>query len=407
MAPIVEFPTVVKEALECFGDLFHNAPERVHFAEYLTGLLVAQKKNVSAINREFAVTTDQSCLNRWLTEVDWNVEALNARRLAWLQQEGATRYGPRGVVALDNVLVDHDGTCIEDVGYFWDHGEHRAKLAHDLLMANYVCASGKHYPLEVRRFVKREQSPDAEKDSFKDHHALFRELVDWVVEREIPGDFAFDKWFTCAANLNHIHRQDRHYVGDLRHNRRLVFKGESLLASQLAARIGPEARRPVEALGKRQWYFTAGVKVPKADHPTRVVILWSAREDSEPVKILLTDGTQWEIVRILRVYRARWQGTECFHRDGKQHLGLGDCQLRNGRGHTRHLHLVFLAHSVLLRQLQQGRARAWALQPLQTIGEACRAVTKETVSRLIDWIVKRVCEDNWSTQKIRVQLALP
>ena len=70
MLAIVTFPTVVAEALEQFGDLFANEPERVHFAEYLTGLFVADRKNVSSINRQFAKTTDQSCLNRWLTEVD-------------------------------------------------------------------------------------------------------------------------------------------------------------------------------------------------------------------------------------------------------------------------------------------------------------------------------------------------
>ncbi len=37
MPAIIEFPNVVKEALAKFGHLFANEPERVHFAEYLTG----------------------------------------------------------------------------------------------------------------------------------------------------------------------------------------------------------------------------------------------------------------------------------------------------------------------------------------------------------------------------------
>jgi hypothetical protein len=53
-------------------------------------------------------------------------------------------------------VVDHSGKLIEDVGYFWDHTEARHKIAHDYLIANYICSSGKHFALEFRRFRKRE-----------------------------------------------------------------------------------------------------------------------------------------------------------------------------------------------------------------------------------------------------------
>ena len=141
MPGIVAWPTVVEDALCQYGDLFANDPERRHFAEYLTGLLVAQRKTVSGINAEFAVTTDQSCLNRWITEVAWDVQALNERRLQELQRDPSTRYAAQGVVALDNTLLAHDGTLIEDVGWFWDHAEQQHRIAHDYLIANYVCPS--------------------------------------------------------------------------------------------------------------------------------------------------------------------------------------------------------------------------------------------------------------------------
>ena len=77
MPTAVDFPTIVNQALELFGEVFDNEPARRHFAEYLTGLMVAEHKNISAINRQFADTTDQSCLNRWLVESDWDAVALN------------------------------------------------------------------------------------------------------------------------------------------------------------------------------------------------------------------------------------------------------------------------------------------------------------------------------------------
>lgn len=197
MPGIVEFPTIVEQAAQQFGAIFANEPERRHFAEYLTGLLVAAKKNVSGINAEFAETTDQSCLNRWITEVSWDVEDLNRQRLQWLQKDTQTRYAPSGVIPIDNTLVDHDGKLIEDAGYFWDHAEERYKIAHDYLIANYVCPSGKHYALEFRRFRKRadceakraelearagsfEAAPANERRLaiFKNHTALCCELVD-------------------------------------------------------------------------------------------------------------------------------------------------------------------------------------------------------------------------------------
>ena len=39
------------------GDLFDTEPARRHFAEYLTGRIVADNKTVSGINREFALTS--------------------------------------------------------------------------------------------------------------------------------------------------------------------------------------------------------------------------------------------------------------------------------------------------------------------------------------------------------------
>lgn len=136
MPGIVEFPTLVQQAVEQFGAVFANEPERRHFAEYLTGLLVAAKKTITGINAEFAETTDQSCLNKWLTQVNWDVQELNRQRLEWLQQTPTTRYAESGIIPIDNTLVDHTGKLIEDVGYYWDHAEQRHKIAHDYLIVN-------------------------------------------------------------------------------------------------------------------------------------------------------------------------------------------------------------------------------------------------------------------------------
>ncbi len=402
MPAIIGFPTVVEEAVDTWGGVFANAPERRHFGEYLTGLLVAQRKNVSSINAEFVETTDQSCLNRWLNEAPWDAQQLNRQRLAWLQGQPATRYATRGVIPIDNTLITHTGELIEDVGWLWDHADQRYVIAHDYLIANYVCPSGRYYPLEFRRFRKKEADPEG----FKDHTTLCKELIDWVVAEAIPGSFTFDSYFTNAAILNHIQGLERTYVGDLKANRTLWWNGHKLAVNRLARRLLAPDRRPVVSGTKLQWYFTKIVSIPDVDHPVRLVILWDRKNGRQPAKILITNRIHWHVSTILKTYRQRWTGTETFHRDGKQHLGLGDCQLRTGEGLTRHTYLVIVVHSLLMAQMHTRRASAWTQERLTTIGQACRAVAKEVLGKTLTWAIQQATDAKWEIAKIMDHLAL-
>ena len=411
MPGIIEFPQVVRDAVARYGDLFANECQRRHLGEYLTGLIVAERKTVLGINREFAETTDQSCLNRFLTDAAWEPKDLNQRRLDELQKDPSTRYSDQGVIAIDNTLIDRDGLLIPDAGWFWDHAEERNKIAQDYLFAHYVCTGGKHYPLEFRLFRKHEIC-EALKEPFRNHTALFCELIDWVCEQKIPGDIAMDSYFTCAEILNHIHgKKDesgrpRGYVGDLKSNRKLEWKGKIIKANDLAASIPGSDRKEMRLGDKRQWYFTVTVRIPDVHHKVRIVIIWRYRNDDQPCKILVTNRITWEASRIVRVYRHRWTGTETFHRDGKQQLGLGDCQLRDVQGQTRHIYLVMLTYSLLMSQLGQGRAREWALQKLTTIGEACRAMLRETLRGTLAWVIEQVTERERPFNHVIAQLGL-
>lgn len=404
MPAIVAIPQVVEELLVQFADLFPNEPSRRHFAEYLTGLFVAEHKTVSGITREFAAPPDQSTLNRWLTEAPWDAQRINAHRLEWLQQDAATRYRHDGVIAIDNTLIDHDGKLIEDVGYFWDHADKRHLIAHDYLFANYVNPSGKHYPLDFRRFRKREQCDDER--PFKNHTDLAKELIDWVVAEDIPGDFTFDSYFTNAPIMNTLHAKGRSYIGDLKANRVIVVSGKQTSVTEWVKTLTPLVRTKFTVGGHTQWYFTKSVRLPNVNHPVRILVLWSEAEAATPRKILISNRTQWEAHRILKVYKKRWTGTETFHRDGKQHLGMGECQLRDGMGQTRHMHLVVLAYTALMRQLKHDRAFEWAHTRLMTIGESCRTIARETLGKTLAWAIEQ-SHQGMTLSDIKLRLALP
>jgi hypothetical protein len=347
---IINPPTIVQNAIDEFlAPLFKNEPQRKHLANYLTGLMIATNKTIDGMTKEMPNASDQSCLNRFFTEVDWHHEKMNKKRIEWLQQFDDTKFHERGVIALDDVLLEKSGKLIPDSGTFWDSSEERYMHAQDYIIINYVHhVSKKHYPLEFKRFKKESQCERTGED-FKKMTTLAIELINWCHANGVLGTYTFDSHYTCAEIQNHINSLKnndgtaRGYVGDLKFNRNVIFKGVQQQAVEFAKNIPASDRKPVTVDGKKQWYLTVCVKMPKLDHKVRIVILWKYKNDAEPKKILVTNKIHWNVERIIETYRSRWTGTETFHRDGKQELGLGDCQLRDRVGHTRHIYCVFLA----------------------------------------------------------------
>ena len=111
-------------------------------------------------------------------------------------------------------------------------------------------------------------------------------------------------FYTCAAlqirlqnHINSLKNEDgseRGYVGDLKFNRKLTFKGVEQQAVEFAHTIPPSDRKPVTVDGIKQWYLSVCVKMPNLDHKVRVVILWPfhncwGKNDAEPRKILVTN----------------------------------------------------------------------------------------------------------------------
>lgn len=218
--------------------------------------------------------------------------------------------------------------------------------------------------------------------------------------------------FTNAENLNHVDSKKDHsgrsraYVGDLKFNRKVEWKGKTLRVDQFAAAIPPEDRKELRRGDKRQWCFTCTLHIPKVNHKVRIVIIWNHRRDHELRKILVTNRTTWGVCRVVRTYRDRWTGTKTYHRDGKQQLGMGDCQLRDGQVQTRHMYLVMLAYSLLMRQLRQDHAHDWALCKLKTIGEACRAMLNETLRATINWVIEQVRDYERDADHVLIKLRL-
>jgi hypothetical protein len=55
--------------------------------------------------------------------------------------------------------------------------------------------------------------------------------------------------------------------------------------------------------------------------------------------------------------------------------------------------------------MRQARPQEWAQEMLTTVGQACRAMSREVLGKTIAWVVARTAE-GWSLPNIKAHLAL-
>ncbi len=163
-----------------------------------------------------------------------------------------------------------------------------------------------------------------------------------MTKHDRPSTDLVDCSFTHAAHLTHSHTHQCVTVGELNRNRTVVV-GQAVTRSAWANTIPTCARHPITINGKTQDWVSKSLCGPTVKHPVWLVLLWCEREAEISNGVLGADRTFWKLTRILTAYRYGWTGPEPVYRGGKPQRGIGDGQLRNGKGQTPSMHLVFLA----------------------------------------------------------------
>jgi hypothetical protein len=80
-------------------------------------------------------------MNRFMTEVDWDPQALNQSRIEYMQQSEDTKFHKDGVIALDDTIIPKTGKYIKDVGKLYDHANQCYVYGHDLLFKELLKTS--------------------------------------------------------------------------------------------------------------------------------------------------------------------------------------------------------------------------------------------------------------------------
>lgn len=356
MLPIYEIPPMIHKMYDCYRDCFSTETEYVYFLRYMTGLLVPGKATVDGINKLFCgeLARDQSNANRFLTGGVWEPLELEQRRVDTLKRHPMLRPGKRGIIAIDDMLLEKTGEQMEGVGWLRDTSQGKDVLCHCLVTCTYN-KLGQSYPLYIRPYFKQAVCESEEGQAlglaFRSKVELALELVRLVLSEGIRGVFVFDAWYLSQRLVSEVEGADRLWLSRLKGDRLIKWSKTGpkcwQAISSVAKQVPKKAYHQVTLDGQVFWCYVVVVEVHQLEGSKKVMVVWREEIGKGDPFFIVTNATWWDAKRMLLVYFGRWPIEE-WHREGKQHEGLADYQMRRLDGIERHWCLVTCAYAGLV-----------------------------------------------------------
>jgi len=194
-APPVPLP--LEQDAQAFDDLFHTHIQRRRLREYLAGLLLPRDRNktltalvgaalVGAEPIVQAQTAPVQPLQFFLSEADWDAEAVTARRIAGLCADPLTTPHAEGALVIDETGDRKDGTRTARVGY--QYLGSIGKIANGIVAVTSLWTDQRvHSPLHVRPYTPAARLAAGKRDpAFRTKPQLALQLVQAARAAGIP-----------------------------------------------------------------------------------------------------------------------------------------------------------------------------------------------------------------------------
>jgi hypothetical protein len=361
-------PAPLEQYAQAFDPLFHTRIQRQRFRHYLAGLLLPRDRNktltalVGAEPIVQAQTAPVQQLQFFLSESDWDAEAVTGRRIEVLQADPLTRAHEEGVLVIDETGDRKDGTQTAHVAhqYLGSIG----KIANGIVAVSSLWADERvYYPVHVCPYTPAARLPGGK------HHAAFRtkpqlagELVTAAREAGLPFRAV------VADSLYGEHREFKRVLRQAGVPYVLALRAShGVWAAEQEAHSPPEAAErlrwtdadhpgdwtPIQRrfrAGPDQTWWAADLRLAGygPDRSTRLVAATTdpGRLPGSSTWYLVTNLplSSTDLGEVVRIYGLR-QWVEQGYKHVKQEVGWADFQVRSDRAIRRHWALVCCAFS--------------------------------------------------------------
>jgi len=372
--PIVEFPTYVEELSEEFRSLFEQERQENQFKRLMTGFVMAERKTIAHMNGLFTFHTNQSNLNRFITSSDWDQLEMSRIQIKMINEIEL-----KGIVVLDDYIVEKYGTEIYGVDWHCDHAKKRNIWG--LQITDCILSGNGIYPLISSVYLKK-KSRWLTTEGFKSKITMQQEHLTRLVELQLNFScVVMDIWYFCKTLTQHIENLEKDWVAQSKTNRLVKYHGRWIALKQFAQILihDKNTRFRVVQLGDNTYMMKA---ITINMNGMGMIRLLLSLNDKGNFKFYATNRLDWDEIAIIKRYSRRWD-IEVWHREGKGRYGIEDCQLRCNESVSKHLTLNAVAVTLLEIASLLSPVYAMLIKQGRTPEMKHRWILVELVSQLI------------------------
>lgn len=333
--PILNFPRYIEELSEPFNSLFKQKRQLLQFKRLITGFGIAEKHTIAHMNGLFTDHTNQSNLNRFITNSDWDLNEMNRIKMCMIN-----KVEKDGLVILDDYIVEKYGKEIYGTDWHRDHTKCRNIWGHQI--ADCVYSRNGIYPLLSTMYIKKKSK--WLKNKFKTKIQI---QMDHLTElKEMGLQFSTvvgDSWYFSKDLTDHIEKLEKDWIFQSKSNRLIMSNRKWTSLSKFAEKMINKKKFRVVFIGDDKYFMKAFTVRMKDMGMVRLLITMNKHEN---FNFYISNRLDWKEVKIARQYAKRWD-IEVWHRDGKGHYGLKECQLRSDEAVKKYNTLSTLAATLL------------------------------------------------------------
>lgn len=334
--PIVQFPSYIEEMSAEFTHLFDQERQLTHFKQFMTAYVSAEKKTIAHMNGLFTFHSNQSNLNRFITNATWSEYEMNKTKINLINQVES-----EGVVVLDDYIIEKCGIEIFGADVHRDHASNRNVWGWQI--ADCIFSGNGIYPLLSSIYIK-EKSRWNKNNEFSSKIELQMDHLSMLVDMNLHFScVVMDIWYFSKKLTDHIEFLGKDWIAQSKSNRLVKSEGRWIPLKKFGWKKIRQKSFKVVTLGEKKYLMKVFTVTMKKTGKVRVLVSMNQHGN---INFYVTNNLEWDELTIATCYSRRWD-IEVWHREGKGDFGLNDCRLRCHEGVSRYLTLSTVADTLL------------------------------------------------------------